>query len=46
MIKKKYTTIHDFLEDTSFKNWATQNNGTDINFWEFWIANNPDKNDW
>lgn len=43
MIKKKYTTINDFLEDTSFKNWALQNNGTDINFWEFWIANNPDK---
>jgi len=43
MIKKVYNTINDFLEDTSFKNWALQNNGTDINFWEFWIANNPDK---
>jgi transmembrane sensor len=43
MIKKEYNTINDFLEDTSFKNWALQNNGTDINFWEFWIANNPDK---
>ncbi len=43
MIKKKYNTINDFLEDASFKNWALQNNGTDINFWEFWIANNPDK---
>ena len=43
MIKKEYTTINDFLEDSSFKNWAQQNNGTDINFWEFWIANNPEK---
>ena len=43
MIKKKYNTINDFLEDSSFKNWAKQNNGTDINFWEFWIANNPEK---
>jgi transmembrane sensor len=43
MIKKKYNTINDFLDDVSFENWALQNNGTDINFWEFWIANNPDK---
>ena len=43
MSKKKYNTINDFLEDASFENWALQNNGTDINFWEFWIANNPDK---
>lgn len=43
MIKKKYTTINDFLEDESFKNWVLQNNGTDINFWDFWILNNPDK---
>ena len=43
MIKKEYNTIINFLEDASFKNWALQNNGTDINFWEFWIANNPEK---
>ena len=43
MIKKKYDHINDFLEDGSFKNWCLQNNGTDINFWEFWIANNPEK---
>ena len=43
MTKKKYNNINDFLEDVSFKNWALQNTGTDINFWEFWIANNPDK---
>jgi ferric-dicitrate binding protein FerR (iron transport regulator) len=43
MVKKVYNTINDFLEDTSFKNWCLQNNGTDINFWEFWIANNSEK---
>ena len=43
MIKKKYTSIYDFLDDTSFQNWVYQNNGTDIGFWDFWIANNPDK---
>ena len=45
MVKKEYNTIHDFLEDISFKNWAIQHNGTDINFWEFWIAKNPNKNE-
>ena len=43
MIKKKYISIYDFLDDTSFQNWVYQNNGTDIGFWDFWIANNPDK---
>ncbi|WP_166387480.1 MULTISPECIES: FecR family protein [unclassified Polaribacter] len=43
MIKKEYNTINDFLDDTSFKNWVLQNNGTDVGFWNFWIANNPHK---
>jgi len=43
MTKKQYNTINDFLDDKSFENWALQSNGTDINFWEFWITNNPDK---
>jgi ferric-dicitrate binding protein FerR (iron transport regulator) len=43
MIKKQYDTINDFLDDSSFENWCLQSNGTDINFWEFWIANKPDK---
>ena len=45
MIKKKYNDINDFLEDSSFKNWVSQKNATDINFWEFWIENNSDKKD-
>ena len=43
MIKKEYNTINDFLDDTSFKNWVLQNNGTDVGFWNFWITNNPHK---
>ena len=43
MLKKEYNSINSFLEDASFKNWVLQNNGTDVNFWEFWIANNPEK---
>jgi len=43
MTKKQYNTINDFLDDKSFENWALQSNGTDINFWEFWIANNPNR---
>ena len=43
MIKKEYNSINDFLDDTSFKNWVHQNNGTDVGFWDFWIENNPDK---
>ena len=43
MIKKEYNTINDFLDDTSFKNWALQENGTDISFWDFWISKNTDR---
>lgn len=43
MIKKEYNNISDFLEDESFKNWVLQKNATDINFWEFWTDNNPEK---
>ncbi len=43
MTKKKYDSINDFLNDQSFKNWAKDKNLTDTNFWENWLANNPDK---
>lgn len=45
MNNKKYNSITDFLEDDSFKNWVLHKNGTDVNFWEFWISNNPEKKD-
>ncbi|MDG2193504.1 MAG: FecR family protein [Polaribacter sp.] len=43
MIKKNYNTIEDFLNDTSFINWAKENKLSDASFWEDWIANNPEK---
>ncbi|APZ45879.1 anti-sigma factor [Polaribacter reichenbachii] len=45
MTKRKYDDVNEFLEDESFKNWVLQTNATDINFWEYWIANNPNKKD-
>lgn len=45
MINKEYNNVLAFLEDISFKNWVEQTNATDINYWEYWIANNPDKKD-
>lgn len=43
MIKNEYNNVLDFLEDASFKNWVDQNNATDINYWEYWLENNPAK---
>lgn len=43
MDNKQYNTISDFLEDDSFKHWVHHKNATDVNFWEFWVSNNPDK---
>lgn len=43
MINKEYNTITDFLEDISFRNWIKQKNAADISYWNYWIANNPDK---
>lgn len=31
------------LNDSSFENWANQSNQNDMEFWESWIGNNPDK---
>ncbi len=43
MKNKEYNNISDFIEDASFKNWVLQKNAADINFWEHWMYNNPDK---
>jgi len=45
MTKKKYNHINHFLEDKSFNNWVYQKNATDINFWDVWIENNPERKD-
>ncbi|PQJ23126.1 FecR family protein [Tenacibaculum sp. SG-28] len=43
MTKKTYASIHDFLNDTSFQNWAQNNQLSDVAFWDSWIENNPSK---
>lgn len=43
MAKKTYNTIEDFLNDASFKNWATNGQLSDVSFWDFWLKNNPAK---
>lgn len=45
MTKRTYNSIHDFLNDPSFKNWARNSQLSDISFWDFWIKNNPLKKD-
>ncbi|SEB38276.1 ferric-dicitrate binding protein FerR, regulates iron transport through sigma-19 [Tenacibaculum sp. MAR_2009_124] len=41
MAQKNYNTIHDFLNDQSFKNWAFNSRLSDVSFWDFWLKNNP-----
>ena len=43
MLEKSYNSIQDFLEDDSFKNWAFDNQLSDVSFWNHWIKNNSDK---
>ena len=43
MAKKNYNTIEDFLLDESFNNWSKENRLTDVDFWDEWIAYNPEK---
>jgi ferric-dicitrate binding protein FerR (iron transport regulator) len=43
MKKRNYTKIEDFINDTSFINWARNNNLSDIAFWDMWIIENPFK---
>ncbi|CAM1362903.1 Anti-sigma factor [Tenacibaculum xiamenense] len=45
MAQKNYNTIHDFLDDQSFKNWAFNSRLSDVSFWDFWLKNNPHKKD-
>lgn len=43
MSKKTYNTIQDFLNDESFKNWASDSHLSDVSFWNIWLQNNPSK---
>tara|TARA_R110002051_G_scaffold227671_2_gene289946 strand:- start:9839 stop:10843 length:1005 start_codon:yes stop_codon:yes gene_type:complete len=37
--------LEKLLNDSSFRNWANNNNKNDVEFWNSWIENNPDKLD-
>ena len=43
MTNKAYHNINDFLNDTSFKNWALNTKLSDVSFWDYWLENNLDK---
>lgn len=43
MTNKTYHNINDFLNDSSFKNWALNTKLSDVSFWDYWLKNNPDK---
>ncbi|WP_440881514.1 FecR family protein [Tenacibaculum sp. C7A-26P2] len=45
MTQKEYTNINDFINDCSFKNWALNNQLSDVYFWDFWLKCNPSKKD-
>jgi transmembrane sensor len=36
-------TVNDFVDDERFRNYVLRKNATDIAFWTYWIAENPDK---
>ena len=43
MNENNQSLLEIFLNDSSFKSWANQSNQNDMEFWELWISNNPDK---
>jgi len=43
MTESNQSLLKILLNDSSFKNWANQNNQNDMKFWEAWIGNHPDK---
>ncbi len=45
MKKNKKPLIESLLNDSSFKNWATESNKNDIAFWNAWIKKHPEQVD-
>lgn len=43
MTQKDYTTLEEFLSDTSFGEWAKGTNSKSIDFWNKWTVSNPTK---
>ena len=45
MMSNNYTNISEFLLDESFQNFVQESNSEDVEFWEKWKRQNPDKLD-
>jgi transmembrane sensor len=43
MKNRTYTTLEDLINDESFVNWVHKKQLADINFWNNWLFENPDK---
>jgi ferric-dicitrate binding protein FerR (iron transport regulator) len=43
MKNKTYTTKEDLINDESFVNWVHSKQMADVNFWNHWLSENPDK---
>ena len=43
MANNKELSVSRLIKDTSFVNWAKGLNQNDIEYWNKWIVNNPDK---
>lgn len=42
---EKYNEIEHFINDQSFINWVHNNELSDIEFWDKWLLNHPEKRD-
>ena len=43
MKNRTYTKIEDLINDTSFVNWAHKKQMADVDFWNNWLVENPNK---
>ncbi|MDO5981143.1 FecR family protein [Flavivirga spongiicola] len=43
MKNRAYTNIEDLINDASFVNWVHKKQMADIDFWDNWLLENPDK---
>ncbi len=43
MNNKAYTKVEELINDQSFVNWVNKSQLSDIEFWNTWIVENPDK---
>ncbi len=43
MNESNRSLLEILLNDSSFENWVNKSNQNDMEFWESWISNNPDK---